>query len=306
MKLPLFTVLMLSVSAAFAAEERSAVIVTEVPPGAVSAQVEPAKELLRMSLDMWFVLSGVYDKRSADEAAPQFRKLMDAAVALSEKVYSESAAEIESESETHRRLDESLEELTEEFVGLCGNRCFGSEKLLTEFRYSVEIGLMGDDCSPLLEEPRPHLSENEAKRELLRMKNLVLPDKDVLIILQSVNDAASAKTAATRLHGITERLNSLVPETAVAERDFAPKAGARARKAYAPIEPLLWGIRTEIVRIASLPGYHKTDFDSFSEALESVFRSLAETHYHFFDEVFDDSFHSDLDEALRENATTSN
>jgi hypothetical protein len=178
--------------------------------------------------------------------------------------------------------------------------------LLTEFRYSVEIGLMGDDCSPLLEEPRPLLTENEAKSELLRMKKLVLPDKDVLIVLQSVNDAASAQSAAIRLQSIAARLNTLVPEEALAERDFAPKAGSRARKAYAPIEPLLWGIRTEIVRIASLPGYHKTDFDSFSEALECVFRSLAETHYHFFDEVFDDSFHSDLDEALRENATTSN
>ncbi len=306
MKLPLFTALLLSVSAAFAAEERGAVMVQEVEPSVPSSHVEPAKELLRMSLDMWFVLSGVYDKRSADEAAPQFRKLMDDAVALSEKVYSESAFEGEEESETHRRLDESLTELTEEFVGLCGNRCYGSEKLLTEFRYSVEIGLMGDDCSPLLEEPRPLLTENEAKSELLRMKKLVLPDKDVLIVLQSVNDAASAQSAAIRLQSIAARLNTLVPEEALAERDFAPKAGSRARKAYAPIEPLLWGIRTEIVRIASLPGYHKTDFDSFSEALESVFRSLAETHYHFFDEVFDDSFHSDLDEALRENATTSN
>lgn len=306
MKLLLFTALLLSVSAAFAAEERGAVMVQEVTPSVPSSHVEPAKELLRMSLDMWFVLSGVYDKRSADEAAPQFRKLMDDAVALSEKVYSESAFEGEEESETHRRLDESLTELTEEFVGLCGNRCYGSEKLLTEFRYSVEIGLMGDDCSPLLEEPRPLLTENEAKSELLRMKKLVLPDKDVLIVLQSVNDAASAQSAAIRLQSIAARLNTLVPEEALAERDFAPKAGSRARKAYAPIEPLLWGIRTEIVRIASLPGYHKTDFDSFSEALECVFRSLAETHYHFFDEVFDDSFHSDLDEALRENATTSN
>lgn len=267
---------------------------------------DPARELLCLCHDMWFLLSGVSNRQYADAAAPEFRRLLEATIALSERVYSEENLSAAGAEETHASLDESLDELTAEFSSLCAARCFGSEKLIAEFRYSIEVGLFEDDCAGMLQEPVPHLNEAETRNELQRMKKLLDPDREVLAALTSVQDARSAQLAGVRLLNVSELFRSLKPESVVATREFAPKADSSARRAYQPLEPVLWEIRSEIVRIASLPGYHKKEFDSFSLALETVFRSLAETHHHFFDEVFDDSFHADLDEALRENATTSN
>ena len=272
---------------------------------AVQMQRNSGRELVCMCHDMWFLLSAVSDKKQADAAAPLFRALIDRTVVLTEQLYKEGGQDVEILNEVQENLEDSLAELTDEFDSLCKIRCFGSDKLIVEFRYAMDVGMFTDDYATLLEEPEPHLNESEMKVELVRFKHLVEPDTAVLLALQDVKDAHSAGDIALKLQALAERLNKLMPEKSLQNRDFAPSAGKRVRKAYAPIEPLLWGIRSEIVRIASLPGYHKTDFDLFSDALENVFRSLADTHYHFFDEVFDDSFHSDLDEALRENATTS-
>ena len=277
----------------------------ESEPTAVQVQRDSGRELVCMCHDMWFLLSAVSDKKQADAAAPLFRSLIDRTIVLTEQLYKEGGQDVEILNEMQENLEDSLAELTDEFDSLCKIRCFGSDKLIVEFRYAMEVGMFTDDYETLLDEPEPHLTEAETKAELGRFKRLVEPDTAVLIALQNVKDAESAGNIAHKLQSLAERLNALIPEESLQNRDFSPTAGKRARKAYAPLEPLLWGIRAEIVRIASLPGYHKTDFDHFSDALENVFRSLAETHYHFFDEVFDDSFHSDLDEALRENATTS-
>lgn len=271
----------------------------------VRVQYDCGRELVSLCHDMWFLLSSVSNKKQADTAAPTFRAAIERAITLTEQMYNEGGQDVELLTDVQENLADSLDELTDEFDSLCKMRCFGSDKLIVEFRYAVHVGMFTDDYVNFLDEPAPHLTESEVRGELSRFKRLVEPDKALLEALRAVQDARTAGDVAVKLQALSESLNELLPATAVQNREFSPSADKRARKAYAPIEPLLWGIRSEIVRIASLPGYHKTDFDQFSDALESVFRSLADTHYHFFDEVFDDSFHSDLDEALQENATTS-
>lgn len=262
-------------------------------------------ELVSACQEMWFLLASVSDKKQADATAPPFRKLIDKIVEISEVLY-EMEQEGESISaEMQERVASLVEEMTVEFDSLCKLRCYGSDKLIEVCRYAIEIGMFGDDFVACLDAPLPPLTESETRAEIVRLGDLHAPDIAVLEALRAVNDSRSASDAVARLHAITERLIELEPDEKTQNRDFSPAAGKRARKAYAPLEPVLWAIRVEIVRIASLPGYHKKEFDSFSEALENLFRSLADTHYHYFDEVFDDSFHLELDEALRENATTS-
>ncbi len=262
-------------------------------------------ELLGACQEMWFLLSAVSDKKQADAAAPRFRSLIDKAIELSDVLYDLEQDGNELKPEMQERLSFLLDEMTAEFDSLCKLRCYGSDRLIAECRYAIEIGLFGDDFVARLDEPLPHLSEAETRAEIARLVDLEAPDIAILEALKAVHDSRSASDAVARLHAITERLIELEPDEKTQERDFSPAARKRARKAYAPLEPVLWAIRAEIVRIASIPGYHKKEFDSFSVALEDLFRTMADTHYHYFDEVFDDSFHLDLDEALRENATTS-
>lgn len=305
MKSEFFSALFLSLSGVAAPEALALTEPDDSTEAAVQVQRDCGRELVCMCHDMWFMLSAISDKKQADAAAPEFRRMIDRAIVLSEQLYTEGGQDVELLAEVQENLADSLDELTEEFDSLCRLRCYGSDKLIAEFRYAMDVGMFTDDLVALLDEPQPHLTEAETRVELVRFKRLVEPDTAVLAALRAVRDSRTAGDVAMQLQLISERLNDLVPEKEMQNRDFAPTAGKRARKAYAPIEPLLWGIRSEIVRIASLPGYHRAEFDSFSDALETVFRSLADTHYHFFDEVFDDSFHSDLDEALKENATTS-
>lgn len=272
----------------------------------ISVQHSAGRELICLCNDMWLLLSSVSNRKTADSAAPELRTMLERMILLSDRLCSEGGQDLELLNEMHERLEESLEELTSEFNSLCEARCFGSEKLIAEFRYAVEVGMFTDECIALLDPPKPELTEAETRAEFQRFKRLVEPDQAVLDTLKGVQDARSAGSAAEQLCVLSVTLKQLLPDKALAERNFSPENHVSARRAYRPIEPLLWGIRTEIVRIASLPGYHKKEFDCFSDALETVFRSLAETHYHFFDEVFDESFHSDLDEALQENSTTSN
>lgn len=262
-------------------------------------------ELVSACQEMWFLLASVSDKKQADAAAPVFRSLIDKTIELSEVLYEMEQEGEAISAELQERVAYLVEEMTVEFDSLCKLRCYGSDKLIEVCRYAMEIGMFSDDFAARLDAPLPHLSESETRAEIARLGELHAPDVAVLEALRAVKDSRTASDAVARLHAITERLIELEPDEKTQNRDFSPAARRRARKAYAPLEPVLWAIRVEIVRIASLPGYHKKEFDSFSEALENLFRSLADTHYHYFDEVFDDSFHLDLDEALRENATTS-
>lgn len=272
----------------------------------ISVQHHAGRELVCLCNDMWLLLSSVSNRKTADIAAPELHAMLERMIVLSDRLFSEGGQDLELLNEMHESLEESLEELTAEFNSLCEVRCFGSDKLITEFRYAVEVGMFTDECIALLDPPKPELTDAETKAEFQRFKRLVEPDQAVLDALRGVQDAGSAGNAAVQLCALSSTLNQLLPDKALVERNFSAENQVSARRAYRPIEPLLWGIRSEIVRIATLPGYHKKEFDRFSDALETVFRSLAETHHYFFDEVFDDSFHSDLDEALQENSTTSN
>ena len=276
-----------------------------VAEDSVSAQRRTAHELLNVCNDMWILLSGVADTKSADAAAEDFRRLIDKAQLVSEKLYCEGGQDLELIAELHDKLGESLDALTIEFESICEKRCYASAALKNEFCYAVEMGMFTEDCLVLLADPLPVMTETEMRGELARFTRLIEPDRAILAALRMVSDATTSADAAKQLLELTECLNELAPAQAVAERRLSQASRVKVRRAFAPIEPILWGIRTEIVRIAGLPGYHGKEFDHFSSALESVFSSLCVTHSHFIEEVFDDSFHADLDEALRENATTS-
>lgn len=273
-------------------------------------QVEPApgQELLLVTNDLWFLLSGVADREDADAAAPRFDELVEKAAAIGDSFFSSSDGQDADAlaSMPYQSLADAYNDLYHEFEVLCQNCCYGSQSLINSFRKAVELGVFSDENVPVLELPKPPLTEKEAHRELVRYKRLVEPDRAVLEILQGVQDAGSADKAAVELVRLTERLEQLKPESAVAYRQFKEVDQKTYRATYASIEPLLWGIRNEIVRIASIPGYEQASFDAFSDALDSVFENLGDTHTAWFDEVFDASFRLDLDDALRENATTSN
>lgn len=281
----------------------------EAEPSERDTSVENEKlghEMLKVTNDMWFLLSGVGDKSTADAAAFQFVKLIEASERLSEQLYAQQAMDVEALNMMHYRIAEVYESLSFEFESLCKARCYGSQNLIAAFQYAVRTGLFDDESLPGLEQPKPPLSDSEARQELARLKRLVEPDRAVLLVLQGVKDANSATRAAEELAVLSARLQKLLPEHTVAERTFADKTAPNVRATFAPIEPLLWGIRSEIVRIAALPGYDDEPFDAFSDALDTVFQSLGDSHNSWFAEVFDESFRSDLDDALHENATTSN
>ncbi|MDO5472076.1 MAG: hypothetical protein Q4F35_01955 [Akkermansia sp.] len=266
------------------------------------------QELLRVTNEMWFLLSGVSDRAGADVAAPRFVLLVKEAENIGNKLYDAEGRgqDLEALDMLHYRIAEALEDLNSEFASLCRAQCYGSEGLIASFYQAVEAGLFDEEMIAELTLPKPPLSDSEARREIVRLKRLVEPDRAVLETLQTVVDARTAALVVGQLKALSDRLNDLQPEQELANRDFAPGSVRSANDAYAPIEPLLWGIRSEIVRIASLPGYDEAAYDTFSDALDSVYASLGETHSEWFDDVFDASFRTDLDDALHENATTSN
>lgn len=275
------------------------------------------QEFLQTSTDLWFLLSGVRDKDDADRAAERFLELVRKVFALDELLSgmsSEPAAAAMAEDDEEQavvgmmddiqvRILESFEDLNTEFESLCRVRCYGSTRLMTAFRQAVASGMFTDETVDLLAEPASPYSENEAMRELVRLKRLQEPDRAVLESLSRVKDKKSAVRAARELAILTTRLQQLRPDELQPRRCFADSMALKAQEAYAPLEPLLWGIRNEIVRIAGLPEYAAESFDHFSEALDSVFESLGETHHNYFDSVFDASFRTDLDDALHESAS---
>ncbi len=263
-------------------------------------------EMLKVTNDMWFLLSGIGEKSEADAAAPRFLELVKQTEKIGDKLYAQQALDLEALDMMHYRIAEVYESLSSEFESLCRTRCYGSQALIAAFRAAVAAGIFDDENMPGLEQPKPPLSENEAVIELMRMRRLEEPDRAVLSVLQAVQDAGSANNAVDALAELTARFQQLLPESRMVDRRFIDNSAPHVREAFAPIEPLLWGIRSEIVRIASLPGYDDEPFDQFSDALDTIFQSLGDTHSSWFDEVFDESFRSDLDEALHENATTSN
>lgn len=279
------------------------------------------QEFLKTTSDMWFLLSGIGNKEEADTAAPRFLELVQRVAELDELLSRlpmvpdsiEGASEDSDEVQVvgmmdgvHLRILEAFEDLNAEFLGLCRVRCYGSERLRVAFRQAVASGMFSEEDVDLLQTPPAPLDEEETRIELVRLKRLLPPDKALLEALELVQDAPTAREAAERLTELTERLQALLPESYIMNRSFADSSAAAVLEVTAPLEPILWGIRSEIVRIAALPGYNTEPFDSFSDALDMMFESLGETHSFCFETVFDASFRSDLDEAARTNMTSSN
>lgn len=278
------------------------------PQSEASAPPSPGRELLRVTNEMWFLLAGVADRQAADVAAPRFKALVTEAGKIGDELLGEDGQgqDLEALEMLHYHIAEALEALNDEFRSLCRARCYGSEALIKAFHQSVDAGMFDSELVEELQLPKPPMSESEARREIVRIKRLVEPDRTLLNLLKSVQDAKTAESVVARLNTLAARLQTLLPEEGAVKRDFSAAWAPRAREAFAPVEPLLWGIRSEIVRIASLPGYDNSSFDRFSDALDSVFAGLGDTHNVWFADVFDDSFRTDLDDALHENATTSN
>lgn len=310
MKFPLISVgaaILLGLNAPAGAQ--SAVTAAAVPPSPQPGfRGSPGQELLRVTNEMWFLLSGVVDRKGADSSAPRFQALIDEMDAVGKMLQGEDsmAQDLEALDMMHYRIAEALEDLSSEFESLCRVNCYGSPSLIKAFRRAVESGIVGEEIVEDLKEPRPQLTDREARQEISRFRRLVEPDLALLQALQSVQDVETANRAIASLKSLASRLEGLQPKKEFADRSFGPAALRSAREAYAPVEPLLWAIRSELVRIVSLPGYDEAPFDKFSDTLDRVYECLGNSHSTWFEDVFDASFRSDLDDALHENATTSN
>ncbi len=271
--------------------------------------VNAYRDLLMATNELWFLLSGIRDKADADKAASRFGELvsqmskMDADLEL----VGDEPQQRESLDQLRYQIMDAYCSVDSEFGGLCRVRCYGSQELVDAFQSAVAGGMFDADDLPLLEIHQP-FTEEEARQELARIRRLAEPDKALLKCLRRVKDAESARKKAPELARLAGALRALLPESRLKHRRFHNNSAPAVRAASEPVENLLWGIRTEIVRIAGLPGYSDEPYDAFSDTLDEVYEALGETHSAWFNDVFDDSFRIDLDEAYSENerVTTSN
>ncbi len=265
--------------------------------------VNAYRDLLMATNELWFLLSGIRDKADADKAARRFGELvnrmskMDADLEL----VGEEPQQRESLDQLRYQIMDAYCSVDSEFGGLCRVRCYGSQELVDAFQSAVAGGMFDADDLPLLEIHQPFTTE-EARRELSRIRRLAEPDKALLKCLRRVKDAESAGKRAPELARLAEKLRALLPESRLKHRRFHNSSAPDVRAASEPVEALLWGIRSEIVRIAGLPGYSDEPYDAFSDRLDDVYEALGETHHAWFADVFDDSFRIDLDEAYNENS----
>lgn len=278
--------------------------------GASAAQaLELGREMLRTTNELWFLLAGISNRESADEAALRFTQLstqlseldtkLTAACMEYEVLVSPEAAEL-----LNMRIAPAFEDLGEEFMSLCRVRCYNSERLVAAFRAASNAGLFPDDDIEFLDEVKPPLSASEERTELQRLKSLIEPDTAVLRALAEVRDADSAKRSIAELRRLNSALAALIPTADVVDRPFADLNTERVRETCVPLETILWSIRAEIVRIAGLPGYDTSPYDDFSDTLDAVFESMNKTHSLWFRNVFDASFRIDLADALEEGCSS--
>ncbi len=281
---------------------------TGAPQNSEADAVNAYRDLLQTTNELWFLLSGIRDKADADMAAARFADLVKRANVLDENLVqmSDTIHERESLDQLRYQIMDAYCSVDSEFGGLCRLRCYGSQELVDAFQSAIAGGMFDAAELPLLEEREPFTRE-ESAQELARIRRLVEPDKAVLACLESVTNADTAAQSAHKLPPIIEQLRALIPDSSLSNRRFAESDADAVREAAAPVENLLWRIRSEVVRIAALPGYDAENFDNFSDSLDLVYETLAETHPLWFDDVFDDSFRIDLDEAFHEsNPTVSN
>ncbi len=267
---------------------------------------------LQTATDMWFLLSGISNREEADKAAPVFLEKARITFELDNKL---SNMPLVSPDEgcagmmdgVQMRILETLDDLHAEFLSLCRANCYESTLLSQAFEEAVSMGMFAESDVELLQDaPTVPLTEEESNEEILRIERLLEPDRAVLRILEKVSDAPSASKAASELLLLLNSFRPLHPAgEEMGSRAFTPATVMKAREAMILIEPVLWGIRSEIVRIAALPGYEAETYDAFSDALDAIFESLGSTHCHLFESVFDASFRSDLEAALQENTVSS-
>lgn len=291
---------------------QAAAMLAEPPPASdeVTESQQLGLEFLRTASEMWFLLSGIGSRDDADAAAARFQELVKRTFELDNRLSSLPLVTPDSEcvgmmDNVQMRILETLDDLHVEFVSICRANCYESEALSKAFEAAVQLGMFAQDDMELMHHPAAPLTEEEARVEIARIRQLVEPDRAVLDILVAVQDETSASAAAPELQKLSQQLRRLLPELKREHREFAPASVVVAREALAPIEPILWAIRSEIVRIAALPGYEAETYDVFSDALDSVFESLGATHCVLFDSVFDASFRADLENALQENNLSS-
>lgn len=268
------------------------------------------QEFLRTASEMWFLLSGVSSKQDADKAAKRFSELVKLTFELDNRLSAMPLVAPEAEcvgmmDNVQLRILETMDDLHVEFQSLCRAHCYGSKALVKAFEQAIELGMFAEDDRELLREPGAPFTEAEAQAEMVRLNRLAEPDRAVLDVLVEVQDEKDANKAVSKLTSLSLRFKALMPAEELANRDFSPATAAAAQEVLAPLEPILWAIRSEIVRIAALPGYEAETYDDFSVALDLVFESLCATHAELFDSVFDASFRTDLDNALRENSISS-
>ena len=268
------------------------------------------QEFLQTASEMWMLLSGVSSRQDADAAAARFSELVRITFELDNRLSSLPLIAPEAEcvgmmDSVQLRILETMDDLHVEFLSICRARCYGSEPLVKAFEQAIELGMFAEEDRELLESPGAPLSAEEALAEIARLNRLEAPDREVLHVLEQVQDEEEASKAAVKLTSLSLQLKPLIPAEDMEHREFAPEAAAAAQAVLAPLEPILWAIRSEIVRIAALPGYEAETYDDFSVALDLVFESLGATHTNLFDSVFDASFRTDLDNALRENSISS-
>ncbi len=291
---------------------QAAAMLAEPPPASdeVTESQQLGLEFLRTASEMWFLLSGIGSRDDADAAAARFQELVKRTFELDNRLSSLPLVTPDSEcvgmmDNVQMRILETLDDLHVEFVSICRANCYESEALSKAFEAAVQLGMFAQDDMELMHHPAAPLTEEEARVEIARIRQLVAPDRAVLDTLVAVQDETSASAAAPELQKLSQQLRRLLPELKRENREFAPASVVVAREALAPIEPILWAIRSEIVRIAALPGYEAETYDIFSDALDSVFESLGATHCVLFDSVFDASFRADLEYALQENNLSS-
>lgn len=283
-------------------------------PAPVSGEATEAQivgqEFLKTTSEMWFLLSGISNKEDADKSAPRFSELVKQIFALDSRMSSLPLVTPEAEcvgmmDSVQMRILESMDDLHVEFLGICRARCYGSSVLIKAFEEAIKMGMFTEEDAEMLSEPADPLSADETNIEMARLNRLLEPDRAVLKVLTAVDGEDAAAEAVPALNLLAQRIKVLLPDATVVHRQFAPEYMPTVRLVLDPIEPVLWGIRSEIVRIAALPGYESETYDEFSIALDEVFESLGATHSVLFDSVFDASFRADLDNALRENSISS-
>lgn len=267
-------------------------------------------EFLKTTSEMWLLLSGIVSKSDADNAAARFSELVKLTFELDNKLsglplVAQGADCVGMLDSVQLRILEALDDLHVEFMGICRARCYGSDKLIQAFEEAVELGMFAEADAELLSLPAEPLSDDETMLEIERLARLVEPDNAVLDVLVEVQDEEDATEAVPQLDLLSRRYKNLLPAASVVNRDFSPLHKSAALATQAPIEPILWAIRSEIVRIAALPGYDAETYDRFSDALDMVFECMGATHPLLFDTVFDASFRTDLENALQENELSS-